>query len=110
MPPTMNNGLLRPEQVEFLSVVKDFEAAKTRMKEAEVRLGEVMRKLPWGDMFQDPDNGIVYRIMKPAGIFVEYRDISYERTRKAGEKKGSLSIKDAEAAGFTLPEIEGASI
>lgn len=57
--------------------------------------------------FQD-DEGVVYKTEKPSGTFVAFKDVAVSRTRRArdGEVKGSLSMKEAEAAGFVLPKEE----
>ena len=52
-------------------------------------------------MFQD-EQGTVYKIVEPRGRWVEYEKLSYVRTKRYGEPKGSLSIKEAEAAGFIV--------
>lgn len=53
-------------------------------------------------MFQD-DEGTVYKIVIPEGKFVHFEHIGYVRTRRLDEKRGDLSIKDAEAAGYNVP-------
>lgn len=52
--------------------------------------------------FQDPE-GTVYKVIVPEGKFVYFDPISYVRTRRADEKRGDLSLKEAEDAGFVLP-------
>jgi hypothetical protein len=53
-------------------------------------------------MFQD-EEGTVYKIVVPDGKFVHFDHVSYVRTRRVDEKRGDLSIKDAEAAGYNVP-------
>jgi hypothetical protein len=52
--------------------------------------------------FQD-DQGIVYKVVVPEGRFVHFDKYSYVRTRRSHEKRGDLSMKEAEGAGFKLP-------
>lgn len=52
--------------------------------------------------FQD-EEGTVYKIVEPAGKFVTFDKVSYVRTRRTTEKRGDLSIKEAEEAGFNVP-------
>jgi hypothetical protein len=52
--------------------------------------------------FQD-DQMIVYKAIIPEGKFVHFDKVSYVRTRRPHEKRGDLSMKEAEAAGFALP-------
>lgn len=51
--------------------------------------------------FQD-EEGTVYKIVEPEGKFVTFEKISYVRTRRIDEKRGDLSLKEAEEAGFTV--------
>ena len=51
--------------------------------------------------FQDED-GIVYKTIVPEGIFVSFAKYSINRTRREGEVKGSLSMKEAKEAGFEI--------
>ena len=53
--------------------------------------------------FQSPD-GTVFKVVKPSGHFVAYRDVGYVRTKRADEARGTLSVKEASEAGFTLPK------
>ena len=54
-----------------------------------------------GSMFQGPDK-VVFKIVKPAGTFITYKDLNYVRTKRPDESRGSLAAKEAEAAGFKL--------
>lgn len=56
-----------------------------------------------GGMFQD-EEGTVYQLVEPEGKFVTYEKISYVRTKRFGEARGTLSVKDAESNGFTVPK------
>jgi hypothetical protein len=52
--------------------------------------------------FQD-EEGTVYKIVTPKGKYVHFEPLDYVRTKRADEKRGELSVKEAEEAGFTLP-------
>jgi len=107
MPPTVQAGQFRQEHKDFLAAVKIFEEAKTKFKEAGVKLDWAMGRLALGEMLQDPDDGVVYEITKPAGTFVDFHDLAYNRTRRAGESKGTLSMKAARSAGFSVGGANG---
>lgn len=49
--------------------------------------------------FQD-DQGIVYQVVKPSGVYVEYRSSEIHHTRREGESKGSLAVVAAKELGF----------
>lgn len=89
-------------QMKFLEISKRYETLKEEMKALKPTLLELMTEIGTGEMFQDPDSGLVYKIVVPTGTYISFDTISYNRTKKVGEDKGTLSKKDAEAAGFTL--------
>ncbi len=55
-----------------------------------------------GKFFQDESDGTVFKFVKPTGRFVYYEDVSYVRTRRTNEQKGTLSIKEAKEVGFEV--------
>lgn len=89
-------------QQKFLEISKRYETLKEEMKALKPTLQELMTDIGVGTMFQDKESGLVYRIEVPTGTYISFDPISYSRTKKVGEDKGSLSKKDAEAAGFVL--------
>lgn len=54
-----------------------------------------------GYFFQD-NEGTVYKTNVPEGRFVYYERVEIQRTRRDGETKGSLSMKEAREAGFVV--------
>lgn len=89
-------------QQKFLEISKRYETLKEEMKALKPTLQELMTEIGVDSIFQDPETMLVYKIEVPKGTFISFDPISYVRTKKVGEDKGSLSKKDAEAAGFTL--------
>lgn len=87
----------------FLELAKKFEAKRKEVEELGEQLAAEMTALGIGTYVQDPDTMAVYKIIKPDGTFVSYRDIGYKRTALDGERGGTvLSKKEAEEAGFVL--------
>lgn len=62
---------------------------------------EVEKEIGIGGYFQAED-GIVYKIVKPAGRFVTFKDIDFVRTKREDERAGTLSVKEAKEAGFNI--------
>ena len=89
-------------QQKFLALAKKREDLARQIKQVNLELSDTMRQLPLGEMFQDPADGVVYQIIFPSGTYVEFKNVDYIRTRKEGETKGTLSMKEAQAAGFIL--------
>jgi len=53
--------------------------------------------------FQD-DQGVVYQLVPLEGKWVNFERYGVERTRRAGETRGSLSLKKAKELGFNVAE------
>lgn len=60
-------------------------------------LAKVAAEVGLGGYFQ-ADDGTVYKIVKPEGRFVKFRELDFLRTKRAGETRGTLSMKEAEEA------------
>ena len=54
-----------------------------------------------GSYFQD-EEGTVYKVVAPAGRWVQFDTVSYVRTRRGEEKQGTLSQKEAKERGFEV--------
>ena len=93
---------MTPTQMKFVALEKRKEEVKKYFDELKSAISEVASEVGVGGFFQDSE-GTVYRIVEPEGKFVTFEKISYVRTRRLDEKRGDLSIKDAEAAGFNVP-------
>jgi hypothetical protein len=89
-------------QAKFLEISKRLETLREEVKALQPTLEELMIEIGVDTMFQDPSTMLVYQIEEPTGTYITFQKVSYKRTKKAGETKGSLSKTDAEAAGFTL--------
>lgn len=93
---------MSPVVQKFLELERKKEEVKQYFKDLAEATLAVAKELGVGSFFQDAQ-GTVYKIVIPEGRFVHYETISYVRTRRGDEKRGDLSIKEAEGAGFTLP-------
>jgi hypothetical protein len=90
-------------QKEFVRLAAKYEAIKDELDDTREKLQSVMKEVGLDTYTQDPNTLLVYKIHKPNGTFMYYRDIDFKRTAKEGEKGGTvLSKKEAEEAGFTL--------
>jgi hypothetical protein len=86
----------------FLDIAKYYEQLKEKMDEVREDLVKAMGELGVGTYAQDSETNVVYKIVKPTGTFVYYKDLDYVRTALEGERAGSLSKKEAEEQGFVL--------
>ena len=93
---------INEKQKKFINDVKFYEELKRKMEEVREDLDKQMFDLGIGNYIQDPATLTVYKIVKPSGTFISFKEISYVRTSEGDEKKGTLSKKEAEGAGFVL--------
>ena len=61
----------------------------------------VVKEVGVGGHFQDTD-GTVYQVEESTGKFVYFDRFEIKRTRRAGEKAGSLSLTKAKELGYAV--------
>ena len=88
-------------QKKFVELERQKESVKAFFEQLEEATKAVAQEVGIDGLFQD-DQGIVYKVVVPEGRFVHYEKLSYVRTKRDGEVRGTLSMKEAEAAGFVL--------
>jgi len=90
-------------QKRFFELATHLEMMNDERKKIYEEIEVVMSQLGVNTYHQDPLTGLVYKIERPQGTFVKFRDIDYKRTAKPGERGGAvLSKKEAEEMGFVL--------
>lgn len=90
------------KHLEAIKLIEEFEALKEQYKAKKEEVLAKLTEIGIGSYFQDPNNKTVFKVKKPTGTFISFDEIGYDRTKKEGEFKGSLSKKEAEEKGFTL--------
>lgn len=111
----MENETVKTTEVDWIAKLVELDLKKPEItayyEELERVIAEVEKIVGVNGYFKAPD-GTVYKIVKPSGTFVSFKALVYERTKREGEARGSLSMKEAkeaEANGFKpLPESEAA--
>lgn len=93
--------MLTEAQVKFVELEKKREEVKQYFKDLEDAAHAVADKIGIGGYFQD-EEGTVYKMVVPTGKWVTFETYSYVRTRRGDEKQGTLSMKEAVAAGFEV--------
>jgi hypothetical protein len=88
-------------QKRFVLLEKRKDEVKKYFEELSEAVKAVAAEVGVNGYFQDPE-GTVYKIVEPEGKFVTFERISYIRTRRIDEKRGDLSLKEAEEAGFAV--------
>lgn len=95
---TLKTSLLEEK---FIELAEKKELLKKQLKDLEPELEQTMQLLGLEHSFQGT-NGLVYKITKPNGTFISFKQIDYVRTKKEGEAKGSLSKSEAKELGFKV--------
>jgi len=86
----------------LIELDKKKEEIKRYFEELEAATKAVLAEQGMDSFFQDPSDGTVFQIVKPEGTFIKFKEVDYIRTRREGEKKGSLSLTKARDAGFDI--------
>lgn len=87
----------------FIELAKKIEKQQEEINSTREELTAVMTALGIDQYAQDPETLLVYKIIKPQGTFMYYKDIDYKRTAKEGERGGTVLAKsEAQEAGFVL--------
>lgn len=89
-------------QARFVELEKQKDAVKKFFDDLNAATAAVAKEVGINGYFQDPE-GTVYKVVIPDGKFVYFEHVSYVRTRRTHEKRGDLSMTEAEGAGFKLP-------
>lgn len=89
-------------QKRLFELSADIESLKKQQTKNYEELNQILSMLGVNTYHQDPVTKVVYKVVVPTGTFVEYKTIGYERTAFNGEKRGSLSKKEAREAGFEV--------
>ena len=74
---------------------------KQSLDDFDAALQAVAEEVKPGSFFQD-DEKVVYKIVTPIGRWVKFDAVSYVRTKRGDESKGTLSTKEAIEAGFEI--------
>jgi predicted component of type VI protein secretion system len=92
---------MTPAMKKFIELEKQKEKIKSFFEELKDSLNKVVEENGVNFYFQD-EEGTVYKTVVPDGKWVQYEQYSYVRTRRSDEKRGDLSLKEAEEAGFKV--------
>ena len=93
---------LTPAQAKFIELEKKKAEVKKYFDELQTAIEAVVKEVGIDQYFQDPTDGTVFKTVIPEGRFVHFDKFGYKRTKRADEKRGDLSMKEAKEAGFDL--------
>lgn len=92
---------LTAAQQKFIELEKKKADIKQYFADLAQATQEVVAEIGMGAFFQD-EEGTVYKTAAAIGEFVHYKSIEIVRTRRSGERNGTLSLTDAKDAGFEV--------
>jgi hypothetical protein len=93
---------LTPAIQRFIELERKKTDVKKYFEELKKAIEAVVAEVGVGNYFQDPTDGTVFKLVEPEGRFVNYERFGYNRTRRKDEKRGDLSMKEAQEAGFKV--------
>lgn len=93
--------MLSTTQTKFIELEKKKESYKLFLEELREATEAVVKEVGVGGHFQDAD-GTVYQVEETTGKFVYFDRFEIKRTRRVGEKAGSLSLTKAKELGYTI--------
>ena len=93
---------MSPVVQRFLELERQKATVKKYFEQLAEATEALAKEVGIGGFFQDPSDGTVFKVVVPDGRFVHYERIGYVRTRRSDEKRGDLSLKEAQAAGFNI--------
>ena len=85
-------------QANFVALEK---VRKKLFEDFDAALLAVKNEVGIGGHFQDSD-GVVYKLIAPEGKWVKFDSVSYVRTKREGERQGTLSAVAAKELGYEV--------
>jgi hypothetical protein len=93
--------MLTDTQKRYIELEKKKELYKQFIEELKEVTEELVQEVGLGGHFQDAE-GTVYQAAKAVGRFVHFDDYEIKRTRREGERSGSLSLTNARDLGYEV--------
>ena len=93
--------MLSSTQMKYIELEKKKEHYKLFLEELKHVTEELAKEVGIGGHFQDAE-GTVYQIEETQGKFVYFDRFEIKRTRRVGEKAGSLSLTKAKELGYAV--------
>lgn len=88
-------------QQRFVDLDKKKAAYKEFMEEYTLAVNTLKEEMGLGGHFQDSE-GIVYQVEECLGKFTHFYKYEVKRTKRAGERAGSLAMKKAGELGYNI--------
>jgi len=93
--------MLSSAQTKYIELEKKKDSYRKFLEELKEATQAVVNEVGIGGHFQDAD-GTVYQVEESEGKFVYFDRFEIKRTRRNGEKAGSLSLTKAKELGYAV--------
>lgn len=93
--------MLTDTQAQYVQLEKKKEEYKKYLEELKEVTEQLQKEIGIGGHFQDPE-GTVYQVHEAAGRYVYFDKFEIKRTRREGERSGSLSLTAAKELGYEV--------
>jgi len=93
--------MLSSSQMKYIELEKKKDSYKKFLEELKEATQAVVNEVGVGGHFQDAD-GTVYQVEESDGKFVYFDRFEIKRTRRSGEKSGTLSLTKAKELGYEV--------
>lgn len=93
--------MLTKTQAKYIELEKKKEAYKAFLEELKETVEKLQDEMGTGGHFQDGE-GTVYQVSDHKGRFVHFDKYEVKRTRRQGERSGSLSLTAAKDLGYEV--------
>lgn len=95
------NTMLTDTQKKYIELEKKKQEYKVFLEEFKEVTNQLHKEMGLGGHFQDAE-GTVYQIFEAEGRFVHFDKFEVKRTRREGERAGSLAITKAKELGYDV--------
>lgn len=93
--------MLTEAQKRFVELEKKKDEVKKYYEDLETAINTLIAEQGVNSYFQD-EEGTVYKLVECEGKFVKFDKYGYNRTKRPGEERGTLSMKEAKEKGFNV--------
>ena len=93
---------ITPEILRFIELERKKNEVKKYYEELSLATEAVVKQIGIGTYFQDPSDNTVYKTEIPTGRYVNFEKYGCIRTKREGEARGTLSVKEAKEQGFEV--------
>ena len=93
--------MLSKAQLKYIELEKKKQEYKLFLEEFKEATEALSKEMGLGGHFQDME-GIVYQVFEGTGRFVHFDKFEVKRTKRTGERAGTLSVTKAKDLGYDI--------